>query len=352
MSQRPSASVMLAASLTALIAGLLQPVTLPFFMVSVVGTILCPLMYAWAGPIPMFVYIAASLGSVTAIFGVEITAVFVPAALIPAAAVTALIKKRAPFFARIRAGIISQLLCFLAVIVGLYLCFGQDVVGALMNRAREWLDTLDPLLARYLLQQFAFSGVGVYMTEETAMQILNGALSDAQTKEILAQVLETLEKSLRLGLPAMLLSSGILTGVLAAALPSHVLARRGDDSEYVPLRQWFLPPQVTIGMLVCLATAAVLYVSKIEGAESVLTAVINAGTAVYGIQGVAAIDRRFIMTGRTTAFRIILILLMLLAASRIVALIGILSALIGSHGIISGYIKRKNGSNDREDDDK
>ena len=347
MMKRPG-SVVALSCLIALIAGFMQPVTLPFFMIVIAGTVLCPVFFAWAGYAPALVYCASSVVSVYLIYDAPLALTLLPLIACPSAVIIWTMTRGMPFFRRMLVAVAAQLVFMLAIVVALYLGLGQDIITGLMERVNAWFNGLDSVMIRLMARQFAVTGAGLYMDEETAMRALAGAITVEEAREILKTVFSMLEQSLRLTLPAMILSSGILTGILAVSLPGRIAARRGDDLDYVPVRNWYLPARITLGVAVCLATALILYLARADGAESVLNAVLNAGMVIYGAQGVAAIDRRLLQSGKQAAFRAVLIALLLLFVTRLVSIIGVLSALLGSHGIISNYIKRKNEKGDDE----
>ena len=79
----------------------------------------------------------------------------------------------------------------------------------------------------------------------------------------------------------MMISSGMITGMLATIVPGKICARRGDDLEYVPISGWHVPVRLTIGVAVALVTALILNYARVNGAESVLIAVRMAAEVVF-----------------------------------------------------------------------
>ncbi len=189
------------------------------------------------------------------------------------------------------------------------------------------------------------------MDAESSSAVLAGSFTAQEGLQLLHDIFDRTGEALRLGLPAMLVSSGIITGILAALLPGRVCARRGDDLEYVPVSGWFLPAQLAVGLLVALATALILQGAGVNGSESVLPAVLTGGEVIFAVAGAAAMSRQFKKNGRPPVFRAVIIILALALVSRLMALIGIYSALFGQKGLISGYIRKKAEERDKEDDD-
>ncbi|MBR4443958.1 MAG: DUF2232 domain-containing protein [Clostridia bacterium] len=336
------------ACVVALIAGLLQPFGLAFSVLCVFGTILTPVFFAWAGPAPALAYLGASLCSLATMWGMAMAAAGLLLFALPAGAVIALMIRRAPYFARLRAAVGAQLASLLALVLILYAGLGRSLVDVLMEAMTAWADELPAPLVTIMLQQFALTGA---LDAESGSVVLSGALTAEQSLAALHEILEQTGEALRLTLPAMLVSSGIITGILATALPGKICARRGDDPEYVPVSGWHVPVRLTLGALVALVTAYALNWAQVNGAESVLIAVLRGVHVIYMVAGVAALSRRFKEMGRSTGFRVVMIGLPLLFVPTLVMVIGVCSALFGRQGHISGYIRKKAGERDKEDDD-
>lgn len=345
---RYSAGRVAAGCVIGLLAGLIQPLTLAFAVLCVVGTVLGPVLYAWAGAAPALVYLAASLGSVWAMFGGETAAACLMLFVVPAAVVMALMARRAPYFTRMKAAAGAQLAAMLALVFILYAGLGRSLIDVLMERLSAWADSLPAPLVTMLLQQFALNGL---MDEESARLVFSGGLTAAEGLAALHRIFDVTGEALRLGLPAMLLTSGLITGLFATLLPGKICSRRGDALEYVPVSGWYVPARVTAGVLVALGTALALHWTGVNGSESVLTAVLTAGQIIYAAAGAAALSRRFKETGRGMTFRVVLIGLALVFVSRLVTLIGVYSTLFGRRGLISGYIRKKMEDRDKGDDD-
>ena len=341
----------IAASALGVVAGMLQFIGLPLSMACVSGTIIAPLLFAWAGLMPAAVFLGVAIGSLAALLGWSGAAVGALIFGAPSVAIIAMMRARAPFFTRVKAAIGVQLGAMLALVLILYAALGRTLVDVAMDLFNSWADGLSPQLAQLMLQQFAMTGMGTLMPLETAQQILTEGLPQDETLAMLHGIFETTGQALRLGLPAMLLSSGLVTGLIAAALPGYVCARRGDDLDYVPLYKWHVPPRVTAGVLVCLVTAGILLAAGVDGAESVLSAVLTGGLVIYAAAGAAALSRRFRATGLSAGVRVALIIAGLMIVTRLMSFIGIASVLFGRQGLITGYMKKKTKDQNKEDDD-
>lgn len=338
----------IAACAVGLIAGLLQPLGMAFSFACVFGTIIAPALFAWAGLAPALVYLGASLGSVATTWGAALAAAGLLLFALPSAAVIALMLRRAPYFTRLKAAAGAQLCSLLALVLILYAGLGRSLVDVLMEAMTAWADELPAPLVTMMLQQFALTGM---LDTESAGMVLSGALTAEQSLAALHEIFQQTGEALRLTLPAMLVSSGMITGVLATVIPGRICALRGDDLEYVPVSGWHVSVQLTLGALVALVTALALNWTRVNGAESVMVAVRMGVAVIYTVAGVAALSRRFKELGRSTVFRVFMIGLPLLFVPTLVLVIGVCSALFGRQGHISGYLRKKAEERDKGDGD-
>lgn len=336
----------LIASVVGLLAGAAQIFYVGFFPVCVLGTVLASLLFVWGGFAPALVYMAASLGSVGWLYGPWAAGALALIVALPSAIVMTLFARRASFMRRIKGAVLSQLGAMLLLIVVLYLSVRRDLISVLVEAANSWAQSLPALLREALVQQFALTGL---VTGDMAQRALEGTLHSAETLSVLEGIFDLLGNSLRLQLPGMLLSSGLLTGVLAVGLPDVICAHRGDDVDYIAFSDWHMPSQVTAGGLVCLAASIVLVLFKVDGAESVYNALVIAAGTICAVIGSAALDRRLKANGRGRVFRIVLNGLGLLFAQGLFIMMGAYSALLGRQGLVSGFVRRKMEEHNREE---
>ena len=341
-----SLATILVASLVGLLVGAGQVFYISFFPACVLGTVLAALFFAWGGWLPAALYLAASVGGVGWLFGAGMAGAAALLVAVPSVVVIAMFWRRASFAARLKGAIGAQLAAFLILICVLYLQAQRDLISVLLDFANSWIESLPASLRLVLAQQFALTGL---ITGDTAQKAIEGSL---RTMEVLGALKESIEiqgNLLRLRLPGLLLSSGLLTGVLAVALPDCVYARRGDTIDYLPFCDWHMPSQATIGAIVCLAAAGVMVLFKVSGAEAVWNAIIIASGTLCVIIGAAALDRRMKAAGRGKAFRVILIGLGVVFVQGLIMICGVYSALLGSRGLISGFIRRKRDEHNGEE---
>ena len=346
MMNKRSLAAVIVSSLVALLAGAGQVFYISFFPACVLGTVLAALFFAWGGWLPAALYLAASVGGVGWLFGAGMAGAAALLVAAPSVAVIAMLWRRAPFAARLKGAVGAQLAAFLVLICILYFQAQRDLISVLIEFVNSWIESLPASLRLALAQQFALTGL---ITGDTAQKAVEGSL---RTMEVLGALKESIEiqgNLMRLRLPGLLLSSGLLTGVLAVALPDCICARRGDAIDYVAFSDWHMPRQVTIGALVCLAAAGVMVLFKVSGAEAVWNAIIIAGGTLCVVIGAAVLDRCMKTAGRGKAFRVILIGLGVVFVQGLIMICGLYSALLGSQGLISGFIRRKRDEHDGEE---
>lgn len=344
--KKRSMTAIVVSSLVGLLSGAGQAFCISFFPVCVLGTVLAALFFTWGGWLPAALYLAASVGSVGWLFGAGVAGATALLVAAPSAVVIAMLWRRASFAARLKGAVGAQLAAFLILICALYFQAQRDLISVLIEFVNGWIESLPASLRLVLAQQFAFSGL---ITGDTAQKAIDGSLRTMEVLGALRQSIEMQGNLMRLRLPGLLLSSGLLTGVLAVALPNCVCARRGDEIDYVPFSDWHMPRQVTIGALVCLAAAGALLLFKVDGAEAVWNAIIIAGGTLCVVIGASALDRRMKAAGRGKAFRAIMIGLGVILVQGLVMLCGVYSALLGSQGLISGFIRRKTDEHNGEE---
>ena len=337
---------MIAACLVALICGLMQPFGVMLSYMLVLGTILTTVLFIWGGWAPAVVHLAASAASTGLFLGWPMGLGALVLIGAPSVLIIALTTKNAPFFQRLKAGVLAQLAVFALLIAAIYLVTRTDVATLAVGLLKGALNQLHPSLQAMMLQQYAMFGL---FEPATQSAILAGSLTAAERMELLMQICDMLGEALRLALPAMLVSSGVTTGVFAALFPAWIGARHGDEAPYVPLENWFIPRSVFFGALAALLTALVMRWVGLSGAEPVLGAVLAAVEVMLCVAGAAAACRGFKASGRSPGFRAAMIILVWLFVRRVLAIIGAASLLFGRKGVISEFIKKK--ANDHKGDD-
>jgi len=355
--KKPSVKRILIGSVLAVLIGLLQPsIFMTAFLVCLTPVCIAAL-YAWAGWIPAAV---ASVGTVwsigcfasiadgmsPALAGACAAFVFV----LPAAAGIIALEKRLPFFQRMAITIGAQTAALLGFACLVYLGLKVDMVDALTGMLRSSIEMMpDETLGSYL-NLFAMYGI---LNEESIKELTEGIVLRSDIKKVLDQAFDLINYQFRLLMPALLLNSGLISGMMITAFPSRICTKRGDEPDvgHVPMTDWFLPSRVVGGIAVCLLTGFALQYMKVEGAMAVTTVFTTLCATLCIVQGIAAINRRFRDTGAPKGVRVGLTVAGLLFAMGFLEIVGALSALFGRNGFFSAWMRKKMEENRKDDDE-
>ncbi len=354
--KNPSVKRILIASLLAVILSLMQPMLLAFSAAVCLTPVLIAVLYAWAGWIPALLLSVGSIGAVETVGGalsgsVGYAALAAAVALVlPGLAAAWMLNKRLPFFRRMLMAAVVQIGALAAVICVAYLGFQVDLVDFIFSNLRGKMDAVPDSVLQVVLQNFYMQGM---LTEESVKMATTGIVTRGDIKKVLDQAFEAQSYHIRLNLPALLINSGLVTGIFMTTLPSLICARRGDEPpvKYYPVSEWFLPSRAVVGLAVCMLTGYALQLASVSGAEAVSLTFGAIGRMLFIVQGVAALSRRFKENGMRRGGRIAMIVAGLLLATHFIMLVGAASALLGRKGAISGWMRRKMEEKRKEDDD-
>lgn len=354
--KHPSVKRVILFSLLALVLGAVQPALVALSMAVCVAPVLICLLFAWAGWIPAAIMSLTSVLSIAFAapisYGVNGAAAGLAAAVVfvlPAAVGIWALDRRKPFFRRTAVQISIQTAALLAFMAVIYLGFRLDLVDLITAWILETVAYMPTELMSAMFSQFAMSGM---LTQESIEAITSGIVTHADVMEAFEQALDTMNYQMKLTLPAMLLNSGLLTGLLSVWLPSAVCARRGDEPqvEHRPIHTWSLPSKAVAGVLLCSATGIALQLLEASGAEGATIVFNTLGSTLFMLQGVAALSRRFRARGMRPVPRRLLIAAIFILASNLLSIIGAASALFGRKGAVTEWI-RKRAEERKEDDD-
>lgn len=356
---KPSVKSVLLASLIALLVVMIQP---SFFMASMlvcIAPIAISLLYAWAGWIPAGIASAGTAASLTwfaSISGVVNPALaFVGAVLVlvmPGIVSIVMMEKRIGFFKRMIAAAAAQTAALLGCVAFVYLGMGIDLVDALTEMMRSTVEYMPQEMIEQFLNMYYYSGM---LTQESVEELTGGVLLWADVMKVFDQVFELTNYQLKQIMPAMLINSGLVSGILMTAVPSLITRKRGFEPPvpHVPVHEWFLPARAVGGLTVCMVTGFVLNLMKVDGAAGVVIVFSQVVSTLCIVQGIAALTRRFRDAGSGKGVRIGLTVAALLFASQFLEMVGMASALFGRRGAVSTWMrnKMKEMEENRKDDD-
>ena len=334
----------------ALVTGALIPM-IALFQISLLvpvlmlGGILMARLWAKAGMIPAGLMVAASTASAVWLLGIQVALIVLLAVYLPAATVMAVAARREPFFKQLKIGIIAYAAGLVAATLIAWVSFGSGMVARFVNLLRAEYDrmpdaAMQPLVEWINAMLAVSGGEGVStMTIEGFRAQLNG-------------VLDLMQRTYAQMLPGALISGAVLSGMLTALWCNWTLARQGlaTNESFVGMSGWFVPPQITLGALALWLAGLVLMNTGYESGATVYLTIGQVVGAIFAVQALSALDRRMLRADRSIGRRKALIgvlaavALLFRGLGTMLCYIGVLSALLGSHGAIRLWMKK------REDD--
>lgn len=356
--RKPSVKSLVGALLIALLISATQPIAAMIVIPVCVVPIFIAILYAWAGWIPAAVTAVGAVGvsafQAEQLLGASAAWIVAAGALIvlvlPGLVGCVLLEKKVPFFKRMAISILTQTAAFLGCLCVVYLGFGIDLVDALVDlisAAVAWMS--DEVLTAFL-QNLAATG----MLNEEAIELLSGGVvTGEQLTQIFEQAFDTMRYLYKQTMPAIVLNSGLLSGVLTTMIPGLICARRGDspETDYVPISGWFMPSRAVSGLAVCMIASYALQWMEVSGAEAVTMVFGTVGGTMLVIQGIAAISRGLKQNGMKRGKRIAMIVAGLVFAYSFIEIAGAASALFGRKGAVSCWVRRKMEEKRKDDDE-
>lgn len=331
----------------ALLIGLLSPFLMGFAPLLVLMTVAIGVLYAWAGFWPVGIGVGAAALSLTYIdagAGSWLPLMLgAPATLLPGLYVVLLIRRRLPFFQALVRSIAAQVLGLVFALVLARSMLGMDLVDALLSWFHSFVRALPVVRTQTWLLSLGRLG---FFGSATGVNFALPFMTPEQQETLLQTVIDMLDRSLRVNLTSMLISSGVLSGLLAYVLCARICARRGDEPhiDYVHLHDWRLPKSAIIALPAALLLSVAAANLGLAGAEAMYVTLLDLCYLLFALQGASALSRRMRQSGTTRGRRNALVVLMLLFARWLLALLGLYSALMGSKGLISEYIRKRNAN--------
>ena len=347
-SLRPSTGKIVVGSVLALILAFLLPQVLMFqlmtFNLGVVAMAGVALTI-WAGPIPGILLAVAGAANMMYFYGFQVGAVLLPMAVAPPVAVALGVRGRRPFFQQMQVGLIAFLAGTVVTALLAAIAFGGDIVARVVAMIGEVFDEIGP---------------EVWTIVQPSMEALDPSITFEQFSEAFGEVLALIQAYYELYLLANLLAGAAVTAIVSVFWGNWLAARRGEATveSFVGLHGWYLPANLTWGILMTLAAAWILANTAISGGTTTWLVVLELAEVAFVVQALAAIDRRLKARGSTRGRRTAAVVLILLAGMllsglgvfELLMLVGGASALFGSHGAarpIVEKIKKTFGGDDR-----
>lgn len=304
-------------------------------------------MKARGGWLPAMVLFGAALASTLWLLGATLMTMLLLAAMLPALYVMRGMAQKRRFFEQLNAAIVAYIIGLLAAMVVAYMRFGGSMVARFTDLMRaEFAAMPDAALQPFvdaINSTLSLGGVGgnVYTVEVYRSQ--------------LSGVLDLMQQTYAQQLPGTLLSGALLSGVLTALWGNWTMARQGlaTNESFIGMSGWFLPAHIAYGALGLWAAGFILANTGYGAGATVYATVSQLCGAVFAVQALSAMDRRMLrggrsLGGRRTFIAVTAVLALLIrGVGSVLALVGIASALFGSHGAI----KRRMNPSDQSDRD-
>ena len=313
-------------------------------LLPVVGmlTILVVLLAVMAG---LVVYGAADMEGLCAylvlyealmllIGGVMMGAAMLLIVVLPLALMVLLDMKRVPFFKRMYLSLAIELVCMVLALGLIVLVYRENIGDLTVKMLKSSFEQISPGMkdAMVLYYKQLYGIMGMELRYETA-------------EELLTVVAETTGEYVKLALPAMLILLASVNVLPGAKLCSGIRVKRnipGETSE--PLSKWRMGEQMVIGLLLIMVTGLVLQWTIGTRGEVVMYTAIMLGLVACTVQTLASLADHFGRTPAGPRIGIAVLMFLFLLLFQAIPLYGALSMLIGSHGLITQWLKRRNSN--------
>ena len=331
-------------ALLPLVAVLQIPLLLPVLML---GGIFAVRIKARAGWLPAAVLFGAALASTMWFLSEIMALMLLAAAILPAVWVMRGMARKRPFFEQMKWGVAAYALGLVAAMLIAYISFGGGMIA-------RFTDVL-----RAEFERMPDAALQPFVEAINSALSLSGATGQRYTvalyREQLDGVLDLMQQAYAQSLPGALLTGALLSGVISVLWGNWTMARQGlaTNESFVGMTGWFLPAQLTWGLLGLWVAGLVLTMGGYSAGPTAYDATRSLACAGFFIQAMAALDRRMLRSGRELGRRKLLIGLLCAAglllpdAAMLLAVLGAASALFGSHGELK---RPANGDQSDRDD--
>lgn len=321
---------------------LLAPALLAMFLSTVLAspfvllpTVAAAMLGAWAGWPALAASSVSCLAAGFSLGGGAAALVAAEIVLLPAWGIYMILARRPRFYEGVAQSAFLQLGALLVLLAGAWLVVRQDLALYFASQLRQLAQGMswDYFQAMYAAVNQVTGGAAVDFA----------ALGEAGREAFLDEWFALYTGQLQQSLPQILMCSGLLTGALAYWLSARILARRSDDPpvSYAHPRDWRLVGHLIVGPPVCALICYIAYQSGMEGADAAYLAIMGLNSLLFTVQGIGALDRMLFKAGASTGKRGVILVVMVLVAQLALPLIGVASALFGSKGLISQWLKKR-----------
>lgn len=291
--------------------------------------LLC-LLYAGGGVLPLLTGAIVTCSTFAFLGGAAGALMAFIALILPALLTVGALMSGASYPKQLRISIAGHVGGVLVLLALAGLMTGGQLAGSLTEYVRQTLQAF-PTAA-----QDAFL-ITAYPSLSPSGTLIS--LTSAVRARYLEDFLMTMESTLALELLPMLLTTSLLSAGLASYLPARALRLRGQISgdSFLPLSQWFLPGQATVGILLTTLAAYLLNRMGVAGADVAYLSMYSIMCLVFAAQGLAAMDRMLCASRGGIVRKTLLLGAMFLFAQMLVTAAGLCSALLGRRGLLRRF---------------
>ncbi len=205
--------------------------------------------------------------------------------------------------------------------------------------------------AQNRLQLLSLLAARGYLSQSLILELSGSPSAEVYTRCI-EYVVYTLKLAVNYEVTGNLASSALAVGIVMTAWPRMAAVRRAEEPEvpFVPLRNWYLKAETALYACGLYVFTSMIVVFMPEWWYGVDYALKQCAYVLMCVQGVAVLERRLREYGMRRGLRGPLIAVVTAMFRLPVALIGVASALFGSHGAISSWLRDKFDGNGSDDD--
>lgn len=300
--------------------------------------ILC-FLFVKAGWMPVLFSVTTFGGLLTAMMNLPSMLLLALMQVVPAIVTIAVADRSAPYFTQLKASVFSFAGCSIALLLILGIMTKGSLVDAIITMMS------DAMRAMPASMQDAVLSVAYPDLAENAgksIPILGNLVRTEYWEAFFREMRESLLNEM---LP-MLIKSALTTAFLCSYLTARSLRLqdRIHATAFVPISQWSLPGQVTVGILLTTLAAYLYDTFAATGSVSTFMTMFTIMECVFAVQGMAAWDRMLCAGKAGFGRKAFSLGAMYVIAPTILSAIGICSALFGRRGLLI-RIKKHNDNN-------
>lgn len=333
--KRPGWGRILLGTLIAAVAAILTPLWAGVGVAVFVFPLATVLLYFFSGKYVAGLSAAFFSWAFAVCFGNTAAIVYLLAFGVPSLCYLRCLRRNVPCLPQIFLNVCMQILWLLIALVVARLLTGRELMLALTDEMKKMASLLSPgVVDTFLARLYQLE-----LPEKLTAAVLQEGFLAEDVRAMWSEKLWTdLYPLLTRFAPGALLSAGIRTAVFCTAIPVWILHRKDtgeEDRVWIPLGKWFLPWQITAGMIVVFASGLILKWIGMKGSSAVLVTAEAVISVICRIMAVASLERRMSAAGWKTWLRIMLLCFAALIGGMWLTLYGTVSVMFGSFGAVN-----------------